>query len=45
MYNPETQATLVCAGRDDRAGKNATVAAFVEICARQLESRGFVRQP
>jgi hypothetical protein len=45
MFNPETQATLVCAARDDRGGKNAALAAFVEVCARQLESRGFVRQP
>jgi hypothetical protein len=43
MFNPKTQTTLMCAASDNRGGDTAALAAVVESCARQLESRGFVR--
>jgi hypothetical protein len=44
MYNPETKQTLTCAARDQLAqAERAVLAAAVESCAKQLESRGFVR--
>ena len=44
MYNPETKQTLTCAARDITARSDTEVlAGAVESCARQLESRGFVR--
>jgi hypothetical protein len=43
MFNPKTQSTLVCAANDNRGGDTSALAAIVESCARQLESRGFVR--
>jgi hypothetical protein len=43
MFNPKTQTTLMCAANDNRGGDTTALAAVVESCARQLESRGFVR--
>ncbi len=45
MYNPETNQTLACNASDQLARSDPSVlAGAVEGCARQLESRGFVRQ-
>jgi hypothetical protein len=44
MYNPETKQTLTCAARDVTArADTAVLTRAVESCARELESRGFVR--
>jgi hypothetical protein len=44
MYNPETNQTLTCAARGQLTQADpAVLAAAVESCAKQLESRGFVR--
>lgn len=45
MINPKTQTTLMCSATDNRGGDTSALAAIVESCARQLESRGFVRAP
>jgi hypothetical protein len=45
LYNPETNQVLTCAARGELPQANSTVlAAVVESCAKQLESRGFVRK-
>ena len=44
MHNPETNQTLTCAARGQLTQADPTVlAAAVESCAKELESRGFVR--
>jgi hypothetical protein len=43
MVNPKTKTTLMCTASDNRGGDTSALAAVVETCARQLESRGFVR--
>jgi hypothetical protein len=44
MYNPETNQTLICAARGQLTKADpAVLAAAVESCAKELESRGFVR--
>ena len=45
MYNPETNQTLACNASDPLGRSDLSVLAdAVEGCARQLESRGFVRE-
>jgi hypothetical protein len=45
MYNPETMQTIDCKASDELARADTTVlAAAVESCAKQLETRGFVRE-
>jgi predicted component of type VI protein secretion system len=43
MHNPKTNVTLDCAARDTRNQNKDLLADVVETCARQLESRGFIR--
>ena len=43
MHNPDTNVTLNCAARDTGTQNRDVLADTVETCARQLESRGFVR--
>lgn len=44
MYHPETKQTLDCAGRSTSGEYSAVLANAAEACARQLESKGFVRE-
>jgi hypothetical protein len=45
LRNPETNQTLTCAARGELTRADpAALAAAVESCAKQLESRGFVRE-
>jgi len=43
MFNAETNTTLNCEARDLGMADRNMLANSVESCARQLESRGFVR--
>ncbi|HXV48873.1 MAG TPA: hypothetical protein VEB61_08720 [Candidatus Binatia bacterium] len=43
MYNPNTNQTLHCTGRDQTGNYTKVLANAVEACARELEARGFVR--
>jgi len=43
MFNAETNTTLNCEARDLGMADRNILANSVESCARQLESRGFVR--
>ena len=43
MHNPKTNVTLNCAARDTGSQNNEVLANVVETCARQLESKGFIR--
>jgi len=43
MFNAETNTTLNCEARDLGMADRNMLANTVESCARQLESRGFVR--
>ena len=43
MYNPDTNQTLHCTGRDQTGNYTKVLANAVEACARELEARGFVR--
>ena len=45
LYNPETNQVLTCAARGELTQADPSVlAVVVESCAKQLESRGFVRK-
>lgn len=44
MYHPETKQTLDCAARSQSGEYSPVLANMAEGCARQLESKGFVRQ-
>ena len=44
MYHPETKQTLDCAARSTSGEYSPLLANMAESCARQLESKGFVRQ-
>jgi len=45
MHNPESDQTLTCNASDPMGRSDpAVLASTVESCAKQLESRGFVRE-
>jgi len=45
LYNPQTNQTLTCAATDPLARTDTSVlASAAEGCAKQLETRGFVRE-
>ena len=43
LHHPQTNVSLDCAARDLGSANYEMLADTVEICARQLEARGFVR--
>jgi len=43
LYNPKTKVSQTCAARQTIPKYTEALAAAVEACAKQLESRGFVR--
>jgi hypothetical protein len=43
MLNPKTNTVMRCSARQGPAATDASLSAMVELCAKQLEARGFVR--
>ena len=43
LYDPKAGVVRTCAARESRAGDISVLSSAVELCARQLEARGFVR--
>lgn len=43
LVNPNTNAVLKCAARESPVARNDSLSSVVELCAKQLEARGFVR--
>jgi hypothetical protein len=43
LYNPTTGVQRICAAKESSSKDIAALSDAVETCARQLESRGFVR--
>jgi hypothetical protein len=43
MLNPKTNEVVKCAARQNSGTPEASLAGTVELCAKQLEARGFVR--
>jgi hypothetical protein len=43
MVNPKTNTVMRCAARQGPATNNASLSPTVELCAKQLEARGFIR--
>jgi hypothetical protein len=44
MYHPETKQILDCSARSTSGEYSSVLANAAETCARQLETKGFVRQ-
>lgn len=43
LYHPKTKIARTCAARESAAREIEVLSAAVEACAKQLETRGFVR--
>ena len=43
LVNPKTNTVLRCSARQGPTATDASLSATVELCAKQLEARGFVR--
>lgn len=43
LVNPKTNTVLKCSARENTIAHNDSLSGVVELCAKQLEARGFVR--
>lgn len=43
LVNPKTNTVMKCSARQGSAAADVSLSAMVELCAKQLEARGFVR--
>jgi hypothetical protein len=43
LRNPKTDAVIKCTAREDPVRPSGSLSGTVELCAKQLEARGFVR--
>jgi hypothetical protein len=43
LVNPKTNTVMKCSVRQGPAATDVSLSAMVELCAKQLEARGFVR--
>ena len=43
LVNPKTNTVMKCSARENPATRNGSLSGVVELCAKQLEARGFVR--
>jgi hypothetical protein len=43
LVNPKTNAVMKCSARESSGARNGSLSGMVELCAKQLEARGFVR--
>ena len=43
LVNPKTNSVMKCSAREGLAAHSVSLSGMVELCAKQLEARGFVR--
>lgn len=43
LVNPKTNSVMKCSAREGPAAHSVSLSGMVELCAKQLEARGFVR--
>lgn len=43
LVNPKTNAVMRCSAREGPGAHGVSLSGIVELCAKQLEARGFVR--
>ena len=43
LINPKTNSVMRCAARQAPAAADVSLSSIVELCAKQLEARGFIR--